>query len=94
MKGWLEPSSALPEDVELAAAVGQARRARSTISSAEPHRERPYCECLAASANVSRLIGTPLGHLRLSVVETFPGIRASLREYMGSRAEAGSPPLT
>jgi hypothetical protein len=48
VKGWLEPSSALPEDVELAAAVGQARRARSTISSAESHRELPYCECLAA----------------------------------------------
>ena len=54
----------------------------------------PYCECLAASAYVSRLIGTPLGHLRLSVVETFTGIRASLREAMGSLAEAGLPPLT
>jgi transposase len=37
-RGWLEPERPLPEDVEIAAAIGQARRARSTISSAEPHR--------------------------------------------------------
>ena len=38
-QGWLEPASALPEDATLAAAVGRAKRARSTISSAEQHRE-------------------------------------------------------
>jgi hypothetical protein len=38
-QGWLEPASVLPEDAALAAAVGHARRARSTISSAEQHRE-------------------------------------------------------
>ena len=38
-QGWLDPTSALPEDVQLAACVGQAKRARSTISSAEVHRE-------------------------------------------------------
>jgi transposase len=37
--GWLDPTAALPEDVQLAVAVGQAKRARSTISSAEVHRE-------------------------------------------------------
>ena len=37
-RGWLAPDSALPEDEAIAAAVGQARRARSTISSAEPYR--------------------------------------------------------
>jgi transposase len=37
-RGWLAEGTRLPEDAELAAAIGQARRARSTISSAEPHR--------------------------------------------------------
>jgi transposase len=36
--GWLEAAAALPEDAQLAAVVGRARRARSTISSVEPHR--------------------------------------------------------
>lgn len=37
-RGWLAEGAPLPEDAELAAVIGQARRARSTISSAEPHR--------------------------------------------------------
>lgn len=37
-RGWLEAGAALPEDAEIAAALGAARRARSTISSVEPHR--------------------------------------------------------
>jgi transposase len=36
--GWLAPEAALPDDATLNAAIGQARRARSTISSVEPHR--------------------------------------------------------
>jgi hypothetical protein len=36
--GWLDPATVLPDDAALAAAVGQARRARSTISSVEPYR--------------------------------------------------------
>jgi integrase len=39
-RGWLETDVALPTDAEIAAAVGSARRARSTISSAEPFREK------------------------------------------------------
>ena len=37
-RGWLAPEAALPDDETIATAVGQARRARSTISSAEPYR--------------------------------------------------------
>lgn len=36
--GWLDPQAALPTDAELAAALGQARRARSTVSTVEPYR--------------------------------------------------------
>ncbi len=38
-RGWLAEGARLPDDAELAAAIGQARRARSTISSAEAHRD-------------------------------------------------------
>jgi hypothetical protein len=38
--GWLETDAALPTDAEIAAALGQSRRARSTISSAEQFREK------------------------------------------------------
>ena len=38
--GWLDSATGLPDDAELATAVGTARRARSTISSVEPHRAR------------------------------------------------------
>ena len=37
-EGWLNPNSALPEDAVIAAAIGQARRARSTLSSVTPYR--------------------------------------------------------
>jgi hypothetical protein len=37
-QGWLVPEAPLPDDAALSAAIGQARRARSTISTVEPHR--------------------------------------------------------
>ncbi len=37
-QGWLSAEAPLPDDATIAAAVGQARRARSTISTVEPHR--------------------------------------------------------
>ncbi|MDB6103618.1 MAG: integrase core domain protein [Gammaproteobacteria bacterium] len=39
-QGWLAPEAVLPDDATLSAAVGQARRARSTISTVEPYRAR------------------------------------------------------
>jgi hypothetical protein len=39
---------------------------------AEP-RVLPYRECPAASPNASRMLGTPLGELRLEVLEKLPG---------------------
>src|SRR3989442_624552 len=38
-EGWLAPEAPLPEDAAIAAAIGQARRARSTISTVEPYRD-------------------------------------------------------
>ncbi len=37
-RGWMSAQGELPDDATIAAALGQTRRARSTISSAEPHR--------------------------------------------------------
>jgi transposase len=37
-QGWLAAQALLPDDATLAALIGQARRARSTISTVEPHR--------------------------------------------------------
>jgi transposase len=39
-EGWLDPEQPLPDDATIAAAVGSARRAASTVSSVEPFRER------------------------------------------------------
>lgn len=38
-RGWLDPGNALPDDEAIAQAIGQARRAASTISTLEPLRE-------------------------------------------------------
>ena len=38
-RGWLELAAPLPEDAEIAAALGAHRRAASTISGLEPRRE-------------------------------------------------------
>jgi len=37
-RGWLDPATALPDDAEIVAVLGHARRAASTVSSVEPHR--------------------------------------------------------
>jgi hypothetical protein len=38
--GWLDAANALPEDQAITAALGQPKRARSTVSTLEAHRER------------------------------------------------------
>ena len=38
-RGWLDATLELPDDATIAAALGSKPRARSTISSVEPHRE-------------------------------------------------------
>ena len=38
-QGWLDPECEVPNDQSIASALGQGRRASSTVSSVEPHRE-------------------------------------------------------
>lgn len=49
----------------------------------------PYGECLAAAANVSRILGSAIGDLRLAVVETFPKVLGCthLNDVLRSLAE-------
>ena len=49
----------------------------------------PYGECLAAASNVSRILGSSLGDLRLTVLETFPKVLGCtlLNDVLRSLAE-------
>ena len=38
-RGWLDADAAVPDDETIVTALGQSRRASSTVSSVEPHRE-------------------------------------------------------
>ena len=68
-RGWLAPDAPLPDDATLIAAIGQARRARSTISTVEPYRAQverwaprasaaspstPLCSVITATAVATR----------------------------------------
>lgn len=81
-QGWLAPEAVLPDDAAISAAVGQARRARSTISTVEPYR-----------AQVERWVGEGVGGIAIhaalcrehgyrgsysAVRRMLAGIRASL----------------
>jgi hypothetical protein len=70
-QGWLAAEVALPDDAAISAAVGQARRARSTISTVEPYRaqvERWLAEGvggIAIHAALCREVSVRSRHLRL-----------------------------
>ena len=67
-QGWLDAGADVPDDQAIIAALGPARRASSTVSSAEPHRAavkawlqaptraatRPSCACCASCATRCR----------------------------------------
>ncbi len=40
LKGWLDPEAALPGDEAIATALGEPKRARTTLSGLQTHRER------------------------------------------------------
>jgi transposase len=80
-RGWLDPAVPLPEDAELAAAIGKARRARSTISSVEPYRvlvERWHGDGLSGEV-IHALLGREHGYTGSysAVHRLLAGIRAA-----------------
>jgi len=83
-RGWLDPASVLPEDAEIAAAVGQARRARSTISSAEEHR------ALVARWDAEGISGAVI-HAVLGREHGYTGSYSAVHRLIAS-IRAGRPP--
>ena len=86
-QGWLSPNTALPQEADIAAVVGQARRARSTISSVEPYRaqiERWLAQGVSGSAI----------HAALCREHGFRGSYSSVRRMVSAIAVALAPQAT
>jgi transposase len=85
--GWLEPTAALPDDAAIAAALGQARRARSTISSVEPFRaivERWHADGISGVA-IHAALGREYG---------YQGSYSSVHRMVAAIAQAAPPETT
>ncbi|MBK7794513.1 MAG: IS21 family transposase [Betaproteobacteria bacterium] len=86
-KGWLAADRPLPEDAVIAAAIGQARRARSTISTAEPHRE------LIARWAEQGVNGVVI-HAALCREHGYSGSYSAVRRMLGALAATRPPAAT
>ena len=86
-QGWLEPEAPLPEDTAIAAVVGAARRARSTVSTVEPY--RGLVERWAAS----RVSGVVI-HAVLCRNHGYRGSASSVYRMLSSIAESRPPEAT
>lgn len=86
-QGWLATQGELPEDAAIAAALGQARRACSTISSAEPHR-----------AQIQRWFEQGVGgiaiHAALRRVHGYNGSYSAVRRMLQQMRASLPPDLT
>jgi hypothetical protein len=90
--GWLDADTPLPEDGEIAAVLGQARRARSTISTVEPFRDivarwAEQCRVLAEWRSTPRCVASTVSvrcapHRAWSAPDSY----STAREWVG-RAE-------
>lgn len=83
-QGGLAPEAPLPDDAALSAAIGQARRARSTISTVEPHRAQ--AERWAAEG-----VGGIAIHAALRRDHGYRGSYSAVRRMMAA-IRAGLPP--
>src|SRR5258708_3450452 len=83
-QGWLAPEAPLPDDAMIAALIGQARRARSTISTVEPHRAQ--VEGWAAQD-----VGGVAIHAALCREHGFAGSYSSVRRML-AQIHASLPP--
>jgi len=86
-QGWLAPEAALPDDAAIGAAIGQARRARSTISSVEPHRTQ--VERWAAQG-----VGGVAIHAALCREHGYHGSYSSVRRILGAIRATLPPEVT
>jgi transposase len=86
-EGWLAADRPLPEDAVIAAAIGQARRARSTISTAEPYRE------LITRWAEQGVNGVAI-HAALCREHGYRGSYSAVRRMLGALAAARPPAAT
>ena len=85
--GWLAADSPLPADGEVAAVVGQARRARSTISSVEPFR-------IAVERWVDQGVGGVAIHAALCREHGYSGSYSAVRRMLQAIGAARPPQAT
>jgi transposase len=86
-QGWLLSEAALPDDATLAAAIGKARRARSTISSVEPHR-------VLVERWVSQGVGGIAIHAALCRDHAYQGSYSAVRRMLAAIRAALPPDVT
>jgi transposase len=86
-RGWLGAATPLPEDAAIAAAIGQARRARSTISTVEPYRDR-----VARWADQG--VNGVVIHAALCREHGYTGSYSAVRRMLGTLAASRPPEAT
>lgn len=85
--GWLAADAPLPEDAEIATVIGQARRARSTISTVEPFRE-------LVTRWVEQGVGGVAIHAALCREHGYSGSYSAVRRMLGALAASRPPEAT
>jgi hypothetical protein len=85
--GWLAPDTPLPEDGEIAVVIGQARRARSTISTVEPFRE-------LVARWAEQGVGGVAIHAALCREHHYTGSYSAVRRMLGALAATRLPEAT
>jgi transposase len=85
--GWLAPDTPLPEDGEIAAVLGQARRARSTISTVEPFRD-------VVARWAEQGVGGVAIHAALCREHGYTGSYSAVRRMLGAMAATRTPEAT
>ena len=86
-EGWLTADTPLPEDAQIAAVVGKARRARSTISTVEPFRE-------VVARWAEQGVGGVAIHAALRREHGYTGSYSAVRRMLGVLGAARPPEAT
>jgi transposase len=85
--GWLAADAPLPEDAEIATVIGQARRARSTISTVAPFRE-------LVTRWAEQGVGGVAIHAALCREHGYSGSYSAVRRMLGALAATRPPEAT
>jgi transposase len=86
-EGWLASDTPLPDDAVIAAAIGQARRARSTISTVEPYRD-------IVARWAERGVNGVVIHATLCREHGYSGSYSAVRRMLGTLAATRVPDAT